>query len=326
MLTSRREIRSAKGPNCPKRPKWEIPSHWRRWEVPFQWDFQFQHRTIRFAIRPWVARLQDGCRLIDGVARTSQLMNRELCSPDSWKSIKGLERSNVSALLLPVPASHVTNKGLFSARYSQRNLQVNKFHPILTQHLHLEPNANNSGPYGVLQYIPTCRLDLLDGVTPSVKFNSSTWTVEDKCGLRGYGQRPKKKGKAKLQQHTSAEPSLVGSCRKSARHPVIAQNAIALLQKSYVCLRGVCWCQAFAVSNRAHRQHRLRNRCSSCCAIERWTITNLTAIFRWISRHRPLFLFYQNSLTLQFPDINTEHGVAELPTRERCLRDGAASE
>lgn len=164
MLTSRREIRSAKGPNCPKRPKWEIPSHWRRWEVPFQWDFQFQHRTIRFAIRPWVARLQDGCRLIDGVARTSQLMNRELCSPDSWKSIKGLERSNVSALLLPVPASHVTNKGLFSARYSQRNLQVNKFHPILTQHLHLEPNANNSGPYGVLQYIPTCRLNLLDGV------------------------------------------------------------------------------------------------------------------------------------------------------------------
>lgn len=78
--------------------------------------------------------------------------------------------------------------------------------------------------------------------------------------------------------------------------------------------------------NRAHRQHRLRNRCSSCCAIELWTITNLTAIFRWISRHRPLFLFYQNSLTLQFPDINTEHGVAELPTRERCLRDGAASE
>lgn len=249
MLTSRREIRSAKGPNCPKRPKWEIPSHWRRWKVPFQWDFQFQHRTIRFAIRPWVARLQDGCRLIDGgvdgVARTSQLMNRELCSPNSWKSIKGPERLNVSALLLPVPASHVTNKGLFSARYSQRNLQVNKFHPILTQHLHLEPNANNSGP---TEYIPTCRLNLLDRVPPSDKFNSSTWTVEDKCGLRGYGQRPKKKGKAKLQQHTSAEPSLVGSCRKSARHPVIAQNAIALLQKSYVCLREVCWCQAFAVS------------------------------------------------------------------------------
>ncbi|CAP60445.1 uncharacterized protein PODANS_1_7400 [Podospora anserina S mat+] len=98
------------------------------------------------------------------------------------------------------------------------------------------------------EYIPTCRLNLLDRVPPSVKFNSSTWTVEDKCGLRGYGQRPKKKGKAKLRQHTSAEPSLVGSCRKSARHPVIAQNAIALLQKSYVCLRGVCWCQAFAVS------------------------------------------------------------------------------